>query len=118
MKELTIKIVRWIFYLPLSLIGGTIAGIICKWIMPYISLVILWVCGIDYQRGTLLFDFVGAMYDAKISFIQYVIVSATIIVSLVVFGLVAGWKKLYFCCNERLTKGCSHDRKPFHHLWL
>lgn len=91
MKDITIKILRWVFYLPLSLIGGTIAGVICKLVMPYIALIILWCCGVDYNRGPVLFDFENTIYDVKISIVQYIVAATTIIVSIIVFGIVAGW---------------------------
>lgn len=91
MKGLTTKIIRWIFYLPLSLIGGTIAGVICQWIMPYMAIGVLWFCGVDYHRGPVLFDFENTIYDVKISIVQYIVLATSIIISIVVFGIVAGW---------------------------
>ena len=97
MKEIAIKTIRWIFYLPLSLIGGTIVGVICKWLMPYIAFVILWFCGVDYQRGPVLFDFENTIYDIKISIVQYIVAAATIIISIMAMGVVAGWIARKIC---------------------
>lgn len=88
--EITIKILRWVFYLPLSILGGIIAGVICKWVMPYIALIVLWFCGIDYERGPVLFDFENTIYDVKISIVQYIVIIATIFVSIITLGIVAG----------------------------
>lgn len=36
--------------------------------MPYIAIVVLWFCGVDYQRGPVLFDFENTICDVKISY--------------------------------------------------
>ena len=90
MKELTIRIIKWIFYLPISLVGGIVTGVICQWIMPYVALIVLWLHGVDYYQGPVLFNFERTIYDVKMTSAQYIVIAATIIVSFVVLGVVAG----------------------------
>ena len=65
---MAVKILRWIFYLPISLVCGIIVGAICQWIMPFIT--------------------IGLTHQNLIS--QYIVSAGTIIIPFAISGILAG----------------------------
>lgn len=63
-----VKILRWIFYLPISLICGIVVGAICQLIIPFMTM--------------------GLTHQNLIS--QYIVSAGTIIIPFIISGVASG----------------------------
>lgn len=97
MKNSIVIILRWLLFIPFSIIVGLLANVVCALVMPYVIAIILWFMGVDFHQGLTFFDFEQDIFDFKMKIVAYIIKIASTFATFCLSGMAFGYSSALVC---------------------